>query len=179
MRGQVIMKKAVLVIAYRNFQDREYSATKEVLENGGMETKTASDKKGIAEGAAGLKVVADLLVEEVKPADFEAVIFIGGGGALEHLDNEISYNLIRETIKQNKILAAICISPVILAKAGALKDKKVTVWRDDFNKEPVKILQENGAEFIDKKVVADGKIITADGPEAAEEFGEIILKAIR
>ena len=118
------MKKAVLIIAYRNFQDKEYSVTREVLENGGMEVKTAASQKGIAEGVFGLKAGVDLLVAEVNPVDFDAVVFIGGGGALDYLDNKISYNLASETINQNKILAAICIAPVILAKAGLLKNKK-------------------------------------------------------
>ena len=174
------MKKAVLIIAYRDFQDREYSITKEVLENGGIKVKTAASQKGTAEGAAGLKVAVGLLVAEVNPADFDAVVFIGGGGASDYLDNEISYKLIRETIRQNKILAAICIAPVILAKAGVLKGKKATVWSSTVPicKEPIKILEENGAEFIDKNVVSDGKIITANGPAAAKEFGESILKIL-
>lgn len=169
------MKKVVLVIAYRDFQDREYSVTKEVLEEAGIEVKTASNEKGTAEGGTGSKAAVDLLAAEVKPADFDAVVFIGGPGALDYLDNEISYNLIKETIKQNKILAAICISPVILAKAGVLKNKKATVWWSFLDKEPIKILKENGAEFIDKKVVSDGKIITANGPAAAEEFSKEII----
>lgn len=172
------MKKAVLVIAYKNFQDREYSVTRKVLEEAGIEVKIASNKKGTAEGGTGLKVAVDFLVTEVKPADFDAVVFIGGGGALDYLDNEISYNLVRETVSQNKILAAVCISPVILAKARVLKNKKAAVWWSPLNKEPIKILEENGAEFIDKKVVSDGKIITANGPAAAKEFGEKILKMI-
>lgn len=174
------MKQIVLIIAYRNFQDREYFATKEVLEEAGAaEVKTASSRKGTAEGAGGLEVKVDLLVKEIKSADFEAVVFIGGGGALEYLDNEISYNLIKETIKQNKILAAICIAPVILAKAGALKNKKATVWRNSLDKEPIGILENNNAEFIDENVVVDGRIITANGPAAAKEFGESIIKAIQ
>jgi len=173
------MKKAVLIIACRNFQDWEYSATKEVLEDEGIKIKTASDQKGIAIGKNGLEIKIDLSIEEIKLRDFEAVIFIGGGGALEHLDNEISYNLIKETIKQNKILAAICVSPVILAKAGILKNKKATVWWSSLDKKPLKILEENSVEFVDKNVVSDGKIITANGPAAAKEFGESILKVIR
>jgi len=172
------MKKAVLIIADQNFQDREYFVTKETLEDGGMEVKTAAGQKGTAEGVFGFKAGVDLPVAEVKPVNFDAVVFIGGGGALEYLDNEISYDLVRETIRQNKILAAICVAPVILAKAGALKNKKATVWRNSSDKEPIKILEKNGAEFVDKNVVVDGKIITANGPVAAEEFGENILKLI-
>jgi protease I len=68
---------------------------------------------------------------------------------------------------------------VILAKAGVLKDKKATVWTSSLDRGPVKILKENGAEFVNEKVVRDGKIITANGPAAATEFGEKILENLK
>jgi len=84
----------------------------------------------------------------------------------------------RETISQNKVLASICISPVILAKAGVLKGKKATVWSSPMDRGPVKILQNNGAIYEDKPVVVDGKIITGNGPGAAEEFGQAIIEVL-
>jgi protease I len=107
--------------------------------------------------------------------DFDAVVFIGGPGALERLDNEISYKLARDTIEKGKILAAICVSPAILAKAGVLKSKKAVVWSSALDKSAVKILEDNGAIYEGESVVIDGKIITAHGPSSAQEFGEKIL----
>jgi protease I len=93
------------------------------------------------------------------------------------LDNEDSYRVARETVSQDKILASICISPVILAKAGVLKGKKATVWTD-FTKSQAKILEKEGAIFEEKPVVVDGKIITANGPGSAEEFGKKIIEVL-
>ena len=165
-------KKIVMVIAFKDFRDEEYFVPKEILEKAGAEIKTASDKMGNAIGADGGEVEVDLLVSEIYPADFDAVVFIGGPGCLEKLDNEDSYKVARDTVSQNKVLASICISPVILAKAGVLSGKKATVWTNPLDKSAVKILQDNGAIYEDKSVVTDGKIITASGPVAAEEFGE-------
>lgn len=171
-------KKVAMVIAFRNFQDMEYFVPKEVLESAGVEVKTASNKTGLAIGVFGGEAQVDLLVENFNPADFDAVIFVGGDGCLKCLDNENSYKVARETISQNKILAAICISPVILAKAGVLKGKKAVVWSSVMDKSPIKILKENGANYEAKPVVQDGKIITADGPASAEEFGSMILEIL-
>ena len=171
-------KKVVIIVASENFRDEEYSVPKEVLENRGVEVKTASNKSGTAKGAGGQEAAVDLLVSDIKPADFDAVVFIGGPGTLENLDNEISYNLAKATVEKGKILSAICIAPAILAKAGVLKDKQATVWASPLDREPVKILEENGAKYVGGKVVSDGKIITANGPLAAQEFGEAIIKAI-
>ena len=57
-----------------------------------------------------------------------------------------------------------------------LDGKKATVWTSTLDRGPVKILEENGAEFVNEKVIQDGNIITANGPAAAEEFGEKILE---
>jgi len=171
-------KKVVIIVASENFRDEEYLTPKEVLEDRGVEVKTVSNKLGIAKGSGGATTKVDLLVKDVNPNNFDAVVFIGGPGALQNLDNEISYNLVKATIEQGKILAAICISPVILAKAGVLSGKEATVWSSPEDREPVKILEENGAKYVGKKVAIDNKIITANGPLAAQEFGEAIIKAI-
>ena len=41
------------------------------------------------------------------------------------------------------------------------------------------VLEENGATFVDEQVVVDGKIITANGPEAAEAFGKKIVELLQ
>jgi len=171
-------KKIVMVIAFKDFRDEEYFVPKEILEGAGAEVKTASNKMGRALGADGGEVEIDLLVKDLNPAEFDVVVFIGGPGCLGNLDNENSYQVAKETVSQNKILASICISPIILAKAGVLKGKKATVWSSPMDRSPVKILEENGAIYQDELVVVDGKIITGNGPGAAKEFGEAIVEVL-
>lgn len=174
----LVNKKVAMVPAFRYFQDEEYFIPKKILEDAGVLVLTASNKIGLAVGVFGGEASVDFLVENLNPADFDAVIFIGGGGCLEYLDNEKSYKVIRETVSQNKILAAICISPVVLAKAGVLKGKKATVWCSPFERFPVEALERGGAIYKEEPVVTDGKIITADGPEVAAEFGRALLEAL-
>ena len=189
-------KKIAMIVAFKDFRDEEYFVPKEILETAGAEVKTASNKMGRAIGADGGDVEIDLLVENLNLAEFDdlqrksshnsiqsissfdAVIFIGGPGCLENLDNENSYRVARETVSQNKVLASICISPTILAKAGVLGGKRATVWSSPMDRGPVKILENNGAIYQDESVVVDGKIITGDGPAAAKEFGQAIVKAL-
>jgi protease I len=170
-------KKAIMIIAFRDFRDAEYFIPKEILEKMGIEIKTASNKMGLAIGADGGDTNVDLLVSQINPAEFDAIIFVGGPGCLDALDNEDSYKIARETVSQDKVLAAICISPVILAKAGVLDGKRATCWTDPLGSQ-AKILKEKGAIFEKKSVVVDGKIITANGPQAAEEFGEKIVELL-
>jgi len=170
-------KKIVIILAFRDFRDVEYFVPKEILETAGAEIKTASTKMRKALGADGGEVKVDLLISEINISSFDAIVFIGGPGCLENLDNENSYRIARETVSQNKVLASICISPTILAKAGVLKGKRATIWSSPMQRGPVRILEENGAIYQDEDVVVDGKIITGKGPEAAEEFGKTIVEA--
>lgn len=171
-------KKIAMIIAFRDFRDEEYFIPKKILEEAGAEITTVSNKSGIAVGADGGDVEVDLLLESLNPVDFDAVVFIGGSGCLGNLDNEESYRIIQETVSQNKVLASICISPVILAKAGVLEGKKATVWSSLLDKSSVKILQKNGAIYQADAVVVDDKIITANGPAAAKRFGETLIEVL-
>ena len=171
-------KKIAMIIAFRDFRDAEYFVPKEIFKKAGAEVKTVSDKLGTAIGADGGDTEVDLLLEDLNISDFDAIVFIGGPGCLSHLDNETSYKIAKEAVNQNKVLASICISPVILAKAGVLSGKKATVWSSPLDRGPVKILKENGAIYVDENVVIDGKLITANGPAAAEKFGQKILEIL-
>ncbi len=190
-------KKIAMVIAFRDFRNEEYFVPKEILEKAGAEIKTASNKKGKAIGADGGEVDVDLLVSEVNPAEFadlqsksshdsiqsissfDAVVFVGGPGCLENLDNENSYNLVKETVAKNRLLASICVSPVILAKAGVLKNKSATVWSNALDKSAIEILEQNGANYQAQDVVVDGKIITANGPDAARKFADTLIGVLK
>jgi len=186
-------KKIAMIIAFRDFRDEEYFVPKDILEGAGVEIKTVSTQEGTAIGADGGEVEIDLLISEINIAEFadlqsksshnsiqsissfNGIVFIGGPGALKYLDNEDSYKLARDTIAQDKVLAAICISPVILAKAGVLEGKKATVWSSPMDKEPIRTLKDYGAVYQDMPVVVDGKVITGNGPAAAKRFAEAIV----
>lgn len=171
------MKKVLLIIAHEGYQPREYSVPKEILSKAGIEVVTASDKDGAAISAGtGEKVKVDKVLDEIELLDYDGIFLIGGPGALEHLDNEKIHHLIRLASKNGKLWGAICISPRILAKAGVLQGKKSTGW--DGDNELAKILSSAGAEYVRQPVVADGTLITAEGPKAAEEFGKKIIEMI-
>ncbi len=179
MTPNVAQKKAVLIIAYKGFQDLEYSATRMALEKNGINITIASSKTGEAIGKFGEKVKVDKKINEIRAEDFDAIVFIGGPGALEFVENRTAHQLAQETASKEKILAAICIAPEILAKAGVLSGKKATVWSDPLDQTPIQFLKAHGAEYIPEDVVADGKIITANGPPAAEKFGQKIVELLK
>lgn len=168
------MKSAVFIIASSDFRDEEYQKPKEILEKSGIKVITASSKTGIIKGMLGLEADARLFLHDIKVQDYDAVIFVGGAGAEEYFNDQTAHKIATDAVSQNKILGAICIAPVTLSNAGILKNKKATCF---YSYRPH--LKSSGAILQDKPVVSDGNIITAEGPNAAKEFGEELLKKIR
>ena len=169
--------KVSIIIASKDFRDEEYFITKEILESKEIIVKTFSDKKE-AIGKFGGEAKVDNLIENLKVNDFDAIVFVGGSGAIELLDNDVSYNICKSSIEEGKILAAICISPVILAKSGVLKNKKATVWSSNLDKSAIKILKDNGVLYEKGPVIIDQNIITGENAESVEEFSNALIKAL-
>lgn len=164
-------KKVLMVIAPRDFQDQEFLKPKTILEKKGVKIIIASTSLNPATGMQGLKVKPDRLIKQVKAADYAAIIFVGGNGALALADDPSALSLAKEAWSNKKIVGAICIAPVILAKAGILEGKRATV-----SPSGAADLKKAKAFCTGKKVEVDGNLITGNGPGAAEEFGNTILR---
>jgi len=169
------MAKALLIIAQRNFNETEYSTTKSVLESNKIKTITASISKSEAVGMKGMKVNPDKTVAEALKEEYDAVVIIGGSGSPTLADYPEVIQIIKKHNEAGKVLAAICLGPAILSKAGVLKNVMATVFPTDWS---VSMLTREGAHYFDKNVVVDGKIVTANGPQAAKEFAQAISKLL-
>jgi len=171
-------KKIAMVIAFRDFQDIEYFIPRNILVGAGAQITTISSQKGLAIGADGGEVEVNLAVSEVQAGDFDVIVFIGGSGMGKKLDDESFQKIAKDAAESGKILGAICIAPILLAKAGVLQGKQATVWSSPMDKSAIKILEEEGAKYLAEEVVVDGKIVTALGPSVAKKFGEALIKVL-
>lgn len=165
-------KKALIIIAQTNYQDREYAGTRKSLEDADFDIVVASKKKGICSGKFGGSAEATIAMRDVDIVNFDRIAFIGGPGAKELDSHSDALRIAQETIAANKPLGAICIAPRILAAAGVLKGIRATVWNEDGAQGA--FLEEQGAIYTGDSVTVDGTIVTADGPLATEEFGKTL-----
>ncbi len=165
------MARVLMVIAPRNFRDEEYFVPKGIFEGHSIEVETASKITGDINGFEGGTTNASHSLSEVEVASFDAVVFVGGQGMVEYIDDPEMTKLAQDFSAQGKIVAAICVASAILANAKILSGKNATSW------EGVKdTLISQGANYSGQALEVDGNIITANGPAAAEIFGEEILK---
>ena len=167
------MKKAVMVIAQDKFRDEELFEPKAILEKAGVSVTVASTILSPAKGTLGKEYKPEMLLKDVNADEFDAVVFVGGMGASQYWNDPSAHKLILDAQAAGRIIAAICIAPVTLAKAGILKGKKATVWASDAGQ-----LLVTGARYTGNNVEVDGKVITAAGPFAAREFGEALVRAL-
>ena len=162
-----------VVVASRDFQDDEYSAVKERLTASGMIVKNVSTITEEAIGICGKRVEIDLAVKSIDQDDFQGLILIGGSGVRSLLNDGDLIDLIRRFNEKGKVIGAICWAPEILARAGILKNRKVTVWEG-----AVEALKQSGAIVTKEGVQQDGNLITASGLAYANRFVETIIQSI-
>lgn len=171
------MKRILFIIALEGFQDHEFSIPYEILKTN-YEIIVAGNHSGTANGKFGKQVVIQKVLSDIHDVhDLDAVIFIGGPGAVNYQNDKNAHRLAKDILNKGKLLAAICIAPTILAKAGLLKGRKATVWNGDGRQG--KMLQRMGADFTDEDVTIDDNLITANGPPAAEKFAEAIVNYLK
>jgi protease I len=173
LMGKLDGKRVLMVIASQQFRDEEYLVPKGLLEAAGAKVTTASSKLGPAKGMLGAVAKPDILLKDAKSADFDAIVFVGGGGAKEYWSDATAHKLATEFNAKGKPTSAICIAPVTLANAGLLKGKAMTAWPDVVER----IVGKGGVKKTEG-CVRDGNIITADGPESAEAFGKALVEAL-
>ncbi len=170
MSSDFLVKQSVLLILpAEDFNEQEFLVISSQLERANLKIFIASDAHSVCIGSAGLKVKNDVSLYNMHETNFAGIIFIGGNGARNYWNNKNLHNIAQKFYEAKKVVGAICSAPLILAKAGLLKEK-ATCYTDDINE-----LEREGIEYQDIPVHIDNKIITAQNPAAAVEFASSFI----
>ncbi len=164
--------KALLILAQNGYQDHEYQGTRDGLEAAGFEIVIASKEVGTCTGKLGDSEEATVAMRDINVSDFDRIAFIGGPGAAAYASDSDALKVANDSYRNDMPLGAICIAPTILAKAHVLDGKRATVW--DSEGEQIALIEQYGADYSGEEVTVDGKIVTGNGPDAAEEFGRTL-----
>lgn len=169
--------KLLVVIAPERYRDEELEEPLAVFRKHGIEYDIASTRTGSCSGMLGGKAQASIRIADADPRAYNALVIIGGAGSPAHLWGAQDLVRLATTFHSaQKLVAAICLSPVVLARAGLLKGKNATVFRSP---DSIAELKKGGAILSGLPVVTDDGIVTADGPEAARAFAEAVVAALR
>lgn len=160
----------VLALVFDGFEELEAVAPIALLRRAGVDLTIASKRYDVI-GAHYIHLTDALLLEEINPDEYDALLLPGGPHYRLIEVYEDVLEIIRNFINQNKVVGAICAAPTIIGKLGFLKEKNYTCFtsmNDDF-----------GGTYLDQKVVVDGNLITARSADASIKFAyELIRKLV-
>lgn len=113
----------------------------------------------------GYLIQSDITFNQVKAADYAAVLLIGGRAPEVLRHHRKLIRIVREFHRRGKWIFAICHGIQIVLAAGLARGRKLTCYRH------VRLeVESNGGRWVDKPSVVDGKIITAQTWESHPEF---------
>ncbi len=168
------MAKLLFVIAQKNYRDEELDVPKQILTDEGHSIEVASITANVCKGMLGGSANPNLTVKQALKKEYDGIVIVGGSGSPDLADDADVIELVRKQDAKQRLLAAICLGPVVLARTEVLRGVKATVWHSSSYMRYVDILKEHGAKFTTEKVVVDRHTITAFGPDDAEGFAEEI-----
>ena len=167
------MQKNRYVLAFVDdvYEDLELWYPKLRLEEAGYAVRCAAPEIKSYTGKHGYPGASDLLLKDARCRDFCGLL-IPGGFMPDKLRRDAKVlSLTREFFEQDKLVAFICHGGWIPISAGILKGKRATGSRgikDD--------LENAGAIWVDKPVVADGNLISSRTPRDLPAFGAAMVK---
>ena len=161
----------LLLVSPTKNHPTEYSVTRQVLESSQCKVRVAC-KDPSAKDLNGANIPVDLVLEEVRTSDYDALAIIGGYSVWKYEGDPEVNRLLHGFCDSDKLIGAICAGTYVLGKAGLLKGRRVTGPRSEK-------LRKYGAQYVGGLVQQDEKIITAKGPAASEAFGKALVEALR
>lgn len=154
----------VYVFFAHGFEEIEALTAVDILRRAELEVQSVGIGAKTITGAHGITVHCDIVDREASAKNLEMVVLPGGmPGTLNLEKSPVVQSFIDHCVLKGIYIAAICAAPSILGHKGLLEGKEYTCF-------PGMETQCEGGKFVDKRCVADGKIITGKGPGAAVEF---------
>jgi protease I len=172
----VLQGKKVAILAADMFERVELEEPRKALEDAGADVEVVSIEDGEIRAfdhfdpAGTLKV--DHTVEEVSPADYDALLVPGGVGNPDQLrGDENAVSFVRGFHEAGKPMAVICHGPWVLVESGVVRGKRVTSWPTLETD-----IRNAGGDWVDQEVVVDGNIVTSRKPDDIPAFNREMLR---
>lgn len=162
----------IYVFLANGFEEVEAICPIDIMRRAGLSVTTVGIGGTQITGSHGITVNADMSEDNLDISDAE-MIFLPGGmpGTLNLAANPTVKKAINYAKANDKYIAAICAAPSILGEMGLLKGKEAICY-PGFEDKLI------GATISQKRVVKDGKIITAAGMGVATDMGLCIVETL-
>lgn len=164
----------VLVPLAQGCEELEAITVTDLLTRAGIEVVTAGLDDKPVKASRGMVLVPGYALDEVLDQEFDMIVLPGGLPGADHLNNDPRIQqLVKKLYNENKITAAICAAPRVLATAGILNNKRATSYPGALDNFPADNMQ-----YLEDAVVVDGNIITSRGPGTAMDFALTLIEKL-
>ncbi len=164
-----------MFIVPKNFRDEEFYYPYKLLSK--YYNVEVFSFKNTAYGMLG-SIVSNLkILKNINVDKYITFIFPGGSGFLNYYENKTLIDIVKKANQKNKIIVAECLAPMLLAKAGILTNKNVSVF--PFEKAKILLKTAKAKKIFFDRITLDDNIITSPGPDFAKKLAKIILEKIK
>ena len=160
----------VAVILADGFEEIEALTVVDVLRRANITCHMVGFEAQVT-GSHAIQVQADRVFDS-DLSDYDLIVLPGGMPGSAHLrDNEQLIAELQKFEQVGKKVAAICAAPIVLNRAGLLKDKEFTCYDG---------VQEQVADghYRKETVVVDGHLTTSRGPATALAFAYNLVEQL-
>jgi 4-methyl-5(b-hydroxyethyl)-thiazole monophosphate biosynthesis len=126
----------------------------------------------------GLTIVADRLIDDVDPSEFDALAVPGGfeeHGYYEEAYSPAVGDLISAFDRLERPIASICVGALPVAASGALDGRCATTYHLDGSPRR-RQLAEFDVTVVERPIVRDGHVITSTAPSTAIDVALALLE---
>ena len=175
--GLVVQKYTSLVLVVvppRDYGDQALRHARSSLYNVHVGTHSVSTNPyDLIKGRLQDEFMVDGDIAAARMDGYSGVVFIGGEGALELVENPDAQRIAREAAAADKMIGAWGHAVAILARAGILKGKRVTC--DPSVKDAVVAA---GAKWSGRQLERDENLVTAADEAVGMRFGKTLAQIV-
>jgi protease I len=166
----------LLVVAPVAYSEAELNSVLAAFPNRKVRCLIGSTQSGEAKGMVQGTVRVDVLLEQVQPANLDALVLVGGSGAKMYLwFNPDVKRLVRGLHKTHHPIGAVSIAPAALVYAGVLKGRKASVLPAP---ETLKLFEQNNVELAKHEMTADGNLVTCSTSQGALVLAQTVARLL-
>jgi protease I len=176
MAAKLTGLKVAFLVAPEGAEQVELTEPWKAVKEAGGTPELVSTKSGTVQAFnhldRGDTFPVDRVVSDTGPTDYDAMVLPGGVANPDFLRmDKDAVEFVRGFVKQNKPIAAICHAPWTLVEADVVRGRTITSWPSLQTD-----LRNAGANWVDREVVTDGRLISSRKPDDLPAFCSTLVE---
>lgn len=168
----------VAALVTDNFEQVELTGPRAAMEQAGAQVSLVSSHPGEIQGMQhdrrADRFPVDLLLEQARPEDFDAVLLPGGVMNSDQIRMlPAARHFVQAMQLAGKPIFVICHGAWLLVSAGLARGRTLTSWpslQDD--------IRNAGGTWVDDEVVVDGQMVSSRKPDDLPAFNAKLLQVL-